>query len=170
MVYTSLTTEIVRFRCTVEDRGARRMKKCSLEKTAFLSLVVVVGAGLASCGSKQAVTQSPVPPMAGKPAQQSVPPVENEVSQTLETARSEELYARLVEDLEDYEETLELLGAGEDVGEDILQSVAARIRGGSRECFEIEGCDTGRFLEAQESLRRSPSTIPHWSDESGTVP
>ena len=128
------------------------MKKYSLERAAFLSLVVMVATGLASCGSKHAVTRSVEPPIAGEPAQQSVPPVEAEVSQSPEAARSEELYARLAEDVEGYEEALELVGAGEDVGEDILQSIAARIRGGARECSEVEGCDMDRFLEAQDRL------------------
>jgi membrane-bound lytic murein transglycosylase D len=68
------------------------------------------------------------------------------------TARIEELYVRLDDDLEDYEEALGLLATGEDVSGDILQSIAARIRSGAQECAGIEGCDPGRFLEAQDSL------------------
>ncbi|MFQ5791540.1 MAG: transglycosylase SLT domain-containing protein [Acidobacteriota bacterium] len=62
------------------------------------------------------------------------------------------LYDRLAEDRQAYEESIELLGAGEEMEEEELQAIADRLKAGANECAKTQGCDWNRFLDALNRL------------------
>lgn len=139
------------------------MKSCVFEtpepRGIFWLSFLCISLGLA-CASKQSVQPNPEEPPAVVPLTESGSSAEENPIELRELAEVESLYTQLAADQRAYEEAIERLSFGEDVGD--LQVIANRLQAGARECMEMENCDSGRFLDVlgnllgeQDSLLRS---------------
>ncbi len=116
-----------------------------------------------TCASTQSVQPSPEEPPVAVPVTGVSPSVEEQPVDVRAEAEIESLYAQLAADQRAYEEAIERLSFGEEVGD--LQVMTNRLQAGARECMELEGCDWGRFLDVlgnllgeQDSLLRSQAS------------
>ena len=130
------------------------MRKFLLSIVVKYSVAVVITVALfPSCASNPPAKTPPETP----PAVEAPPAPADEQATADDSAEIEELYARLEETQDDYEEAIELMSAGEDVENAILETIMGRLRAGAEQCAETRGCELGRFFDAVGNLMEEQS-------------